>query len=59
MNNDKLVVFMYILMRDYLPCGSVAEIFRDHVDIIQSGEQQVYSNKHLEAYAIELVNRLE
>ena len=54
-NEDKLVSFFYELIRDHITPGAVEAIMRntEHVEL-----EIVYSNKHLEAYARSLVQRL-
>ena len=53
--NENLVAFFYLLMRDHLPTGAV-------VDVVKVLEEKhdpiVFTSKHLEAYARELVERL-
>jgi len=51
---DKTVEFLYILMRDYLPCGSVEEIMRKHV----TGKMTKYCNGWLADYAMYVADRL-
>ena len=53
---DNIVCFFYLLMRDYLPTGEVAEIIQQLEKLEM--EPINYTNKHLEAYAKELVGRL-
>jgi len=52
---DKMVEFLYVLMRDYLPCGLVEEIMRKHV----TGEMTKYCNGWLADYAFYVASRLE
>lgn len=67
MDNDKLICFIYILGRDYLPLGSMEEIMKNHVEKTQcfgiptkgpSETKIVYSNKYLEEYARSVSDRL-
>ena len=54
---NKLECFLYLLMRDELPCGVVARIVQE---IEKSGKQHfVFSNSHLANYALELASRLQ
>lgn len=54
-SNDRLVHFLYVLMRDHIPAGAVEEI----VCIAeQVSDGCAYSNDFLAAYAHELVARL-
>jgi hypothetical protein len=52
-----LVVFLYTLMRDELVPGTVAEILTNQVEVCK-GKDPIYTNKHLEAYAREVAERL-
>jgi hypothetical protein len=52
-----LVAFLYILLRDYLPAGSVEKIMVEHVEPYLD-QELILSNEHLEAYARELAARL-
>ena len=51
---EKLVTFLYILMRDEVTPGTVAGIIQDHVLDLPT----TYTNKHLEAYAREIAEKL-
>ena len=55
-NKERLVSFLYILMRDHLPSGVVEEIMLRHVEISVTGVE--YSNPHLFAHAQELEARI-
>ena len=55
---ERLIAFLYILLRDQLPAGVVEEIMRDHIDNIIDELPVKFSNKHLEAYAREIASRL-
>lgn len=52
-SGDRLVEFLYLLLRDYLPAGSVAEAMKK-----VTGRNVVYSNAHLEGYARDLAKTL-
>jgi len=53
---NKLVCFLYLLMRDELPCGVVEKIIRE---IEQTGKQSfLFGNSYLADYASELASRL-
>jgi hypothetical protein len=55
---ERLVVFLYILMRDFVTPVTVARVLKEHVEV--GGDAcSVYTNKHLEAYAREVAARLE
>jgi hypothetical protein len=54
--ND-LVTFLYILLRDHLPAGTVEDIMRNHV-AKSRGQTSVYSSRHVHGYALELAARL-
>lgn len=51
---EKLKCFLYILMRNELPCGAVAKIMSE----IPDDKVFVYSNKGLAEYADEIAQRL-
>jgi hypothetical protein len=53
--NSRLVAFIYILGRDYLPLGDIEKIIEDHVDRAETYE---YSNEYLEFYAKHISRRL-
>ena len=55
MNNDKMVTFFYILMRDELPVGKVIDIIENYVPKTEIPE---FTNKDLENLARDLVARL-
>jgi len=57
MENQNLVAFLYILMRDKLPSGAVEEIMEKHVEPVQDMEI-TFTNPHLEAHARWLANRI-
>jgi len=50
---QRLICFLYLLMRDELACGKVARIVNDIVDT-----EFIYTNQHLANYAEELLDRL-
>lgn len=52
---DPLVEFLYILMRDHLPVGTIEEIVMKHV----RGTKTVYSNGWLAEYAQDVAVRLK
>lgn len=58
MKSDRLVTFLYILMRDYLPTGKVEEIMLKHVTETEDKEVR-YSSAHLAALAKEIAERLK
>ena len=50
-SKDELVVFLYILMRDYLPCGYVEEIIQNNV-LKEKNKECTFTNGYLASYAI-------
>jgi len=58
--HDPVVTFLYVLMRDHLPLGHVANVVIDLEagDRLGVGFGYTFSNKHLAAYARELRGRL-
>ena len=55
-NNDKLVAFLYILLRDHLPAGVVEEIMVNHVEKFSG--TPVFDNPFTEGHARELAGRM-
>jgi hypothetical protein len=55
---ERLVAFLYILLRDELPAGRIEAVLVDHVERVPPGGSSVFSNAHLESYARELAERL-
>ena len=53
----KLTAFLYILMRDELPTGTVAGILQNHIRKLPA-EGWIFTNRHLEAYAREIAAEL-
>lgn len=53
--NSKLVSFLYELMRDHLPVGTVEELVRAS----EQESEVVYTNGWLAQYAEDLANRLK
>ena len=56
-SNEGMVSFLYILMRDYLPCGVVERLVRDHVDFGEKDSE--FCNGFLENYAKDLAERIK
>jgi hypothetical protein len=57
--NDRLVAFMYLLMRDDLPPGEVERLVLEAEKTeIGPYRKEDYTNKHLAKYAVEIVRRL-
>lgn len=55
-STDRLVAFLYVLMRDDVVPGRVEEILIQHIEV--SSTAACYSNTHLEAMAKEIAVRL-
>lgn len=53
---DKLTDFLYILMRDHLPLGTVEKIYQEH---ITHEKQCQFCNGYLASYAKDLAKRLK
>ena len=53
---DKLVMFLYILMREHLPSGRVERIMEEHVDEIH--HIPIYENGYLAEHAANIAGRL-
>ncbi len=54
-SKDKVTSFLYILMRDHLPVGTVEKILREHCN----NEQAEFSNGWLARVAIDMSARLK
>jgi len=52
--DSKLTEFLYILMRDHLPAGTVEGIMINHV----TGKENRYTNGYLAKYANDVAGRL-
>jgi hypothetical protein len=57
MENDKLVIFLYLLMRDELPIGKVENLLQ-HVEKAGNAQRALFSGEFLAAYAKEMAARL-
>jgi len=55
--DQRLITFLYVLLRDRLPAGQVEAIVVDHVEKARDRTCS-YSNPYVEAYARELAERL-
>jgi len=53
--NNKIVTFLYLLMRDELPCGVVERIVQE---LENTGKNYFFSNGYLADYAYEIAERL-
>ena len=53
--NERLVAFLYLLMRDEVVPGRIAQLLRD-IRAVEPGA--IYTNKHLEGYAREIADRI-
>lgn len=55
-DEERVVTLLYVIMRDRMPTGDVAKIMYDYM--AKAGSQAVtFTNRHLEAYARDLVDR--
>lgn len=57
--DQKLTTFLYILMRDYLPAGTVEKIMSEHVDLITDTNEAQFSNSHLQKIAEDVAHRMK
>lgn len=55
--NEKLVLFLYLLMRDELPTGKVERIMQQIRTLVLSNTV-IYSSHQLESYARDLTNEI-
>ena len=55
-DQDRLVMFLYLLMRDELPTGSVVKLIGEIEELGNLDPE--FSNKHLEAMARDYADRL-
>lgn len=54
---DNLQIFLYLLMRDHLPSGAVAEIIVE-IEKTDSSKGVEFTNKYLALHASELADRI-
>ncbi len=54
-SKDPLVAFLYILMRDHLPAGTVEELIRQHC----CSPMMLFTNGWLAKYAEDVASRLK
>lgn len=54
---DRLVAFLYDLLRDHLPAGEVEKLVRD-AEVVSPENIAVYTNGYLARYAKDLADRL-
>ncbi len=54
--NSRLVSFLYMLMRDHLPCGEVEKLVQNDTDTF---EDVTFTNGWLATYAQDLADRLK
>lgn len=57
-NVRELQAFLYILIRDHLPSGTVHGILIDHTSVGEKGQECVYSNPFLAAEAKKLAEAI-
>jgi len=57
--NENLVSLLYLIMRDEIPTGIVAAKVKEIEECLSRKNVPILTNKHLEAYARELIKRLE
>ena len=55
--NEKLVLFLYLLMRDELPTGKV-ECIMQQIRTLVSSNTVIYSSHQLESYARDLASEI-
>lgn len=55
-SHERLVCFMYLLMRDELPTGTVCKMLTDIGEA--DGKEFTFTNPHLEALARDYANRI-
>lgn len=58
MTENKLVDFLYILLRNEITAGRMEQIIRDHIEKSR-GKASEFSNLYLHAYSIELARRIQ
>jgi len=54
-SKDKLVSFLYVLMRDHLPCGAIEEIMLKHI----TNKETNFCNGWLANHAKDIAERLK
>lgn len=53
--DKKLVAFLYILGRDYLPAGALEEVLEKHIN----GNDPIFTNGFLAGHSIDIARRLK
>ena len=56
-SEDKLTVFLYILLRDYLPVGTVTTILKENIQVLGSKDPE-FSDRELAVIAERVVKSL-
>ena len=57
MNKTKLITFIYLLVRDYVPTGQIGNILVQ-LEAFKEDETVDFTNKFMEEYAKDVVERL-
>lgn len=57
-SNERLVTFLYILLRDDLTIGRINQILKDHVGKLDPLANATFSSPFLEILAREMADRL-
>ena len=58
MTENKLVEFLYILLRDDITAGRMEQILRDHIEKSR-GKTSEFCNPYIHAYSVELARRIQ
>lgn len=56
-SEDKLTVFLYILLRDYLPVGTVTTILKENIQVLGNKDPE-FSDRELAVIAERVVKSL-
>ena len=54
-SKDKLVTFIYILVRDHIPMGKIESIMQEHVN----DKEALFTNGYLARYSKDVAKRLK
>lgn len=57
-NNRKLQIFLYILLRDHLPSGKVEEIMEKYVEGSEKFDGIKLTNRYTADHIIDIMNRM-
>lgn len=59
MDNKKLELFIFILIRDYITTGELEHIIKYHVDKVSEKNKPIFDDKNLQAYCEEVAKNFD